>query len=213
MNNNLIDHNALSDLAYKKIKELIISNVMKPGDKIPQEKVAKTFGISKIPLIQALTMMSKEGILEKIPRRGFYVKKFNSDEIKDSLDIRILFENLGAVFLIDNWNEEYEKKLKEFLNRFEFYHKNKKQKEYYILDAEFHKFLIQSSNNKIVVNMNENLNILLVCFTKGMIIESRNSIEHHREIINSIFLKDRKKIEDSIRKHVNFVYQELIKDN
>ncbi|MCL4386104.1 MAG: GntR family transcriptional regulator [Cyanobacteria bacterium] len=46
-------HKNLSDYAYKKIKTLILNDILKNGEKIVQEKMAKKLGISKIPIIQA----------------------------------------------------------------------------------------------------------------------------------------------------------------
>ncbi len=56
---------------FDNIKLSIINNILKPGDKIAQEKMAKQFGISKIPSIEALTLLSNEQLLEKVSRKVF----------------------------------------------------------------------------------------------------------------------------------------------
>lgn len=60
MDNFKIDNHTLSELAYKKIKEFIIENILKTGDRISQEKIASDLGISKIPLIEALSVLIKK---------------------------------------------------------------------------------------------------------------------------------------------------------
>jgi len=208
-----IDNNTLSELAYKKIKELIIENVLKPGDKISQEKVANDLGMSKIPLIQALALLSKEGLIQKLPRKGFFVKNFSKEELNDIFVVRSVFEMLGVAALIDELTTETEDKLKEFLRGFEYYYNQKKTKEAYDLDVRFHYFLIESSKNKIIINLTEELNILLLCFTKGWVLDWNISIKQHNEIINSILIKDKNKAEFAIRNHINTLREEFIKKN
>jgi DNA-binding GntR family transcriptional regulator len=206
-----IDNHTLSELAYKKIKELIIENVLKPGDKISQEKVANDLGMSKIPLIQALALLSKEGLIQKVPRKGFFVKNFSKEELNDIFVVRSVFEMVGVSTLIEELNTDAENKLKEFLKSFEVYYNQKKTKEAYDLDVKFHYFLIESSKNKIIVNLTEELNILLLCFTKGWILDWNISIRQHNEIINSILAKDKVKAEYAIRNHINALREEFIK--
>lgn len=206
-----ISNHTLSELAYKKIKELIIDNVLKPGDKISQEKVANDLGISKIPLIQALTLLSKEGLIQKLPRKGFFVKNFSQEELNDIFAVRSVFEMLGVSALINELSTETEVKLKEFLSGFEHYYNQKKSKEYYDLDVKFHYFLIESSKNKIIINLTEEFNILLLCFTKGWVLDWNTSINQHSEIINSILKKEKIKAELAIRNHIDALKEEFNK--
>jgi DNA-binding GntR family transcriptional regulator len=208
-----ISNNTLSELAYKKIKELIIVNVLKPGDKISQEKVANDLGISKIPLIQALTLLSKEGLIQKLPRKGFFVKNFSKKELDDIFAVRSVFEMLGVSSLIDELSAEAEEKLKEFISEFKHYYDQKKSREYYDLDVKFHYFLIESSKNKIIMNLNEEFNILLLCFTKGWVLDWDTSINQHDEIINSILIKEKDKAEHAIRNHIHTLKEEFNKKN
>jgi len=206
-----ISNHTLSELAYKKIKELIIDNVLKPGDKISQEKVANDLGISKIPLIQALTLLSKEGLIQKLPRKGFFVKNFSQEELNDIFAVRSVFEMLGVSALINELSTETEVKLKEFLSGFEHYYNQKKSKEYYDLDVKFHYFLIESSKNKIIISLTEEFNILLLCFTKGWVLDWNTSINQHSEIINSILKKEKIKAELAIRNHIDALKEEFNK--
>lgn len=206
-----ISNNTLSEQAYKKIKELIIDNVLKPSDRINQEKVASDLGISKIPLIQALTLLSKEGLIEKLPRKGFFVKTFSREELDDIFAVRSVFEMLGVSNLIDNLSPDSENTLKNFLEGFENYYNQKKTKDYYDLDIKFHYFLIESSKNKIIIDLTEEFNILLLCFTKGWVLDWKTSIDQHKEVINLILHKEKTKAENAIRSHIYSLREEFDK--
>lgn len=208
-----ISNNTLTELAYKKIKELIIDNVLKPGDRINQEKVAGDLGISKIPLIQALTLLSKESLIEKLPRKGFFVRNFSQEELDDIFTVRSLFEMLGVSTLIDNLSSDVENTLKKFLEGFQNFYEQKKEKDYYDLDVKFHYFLIESSGNKIIITLTEEFNILLLCFTKGWVLDWKTSVEQHKEVINLILQREKSRAENSIRNHIYSLREGFDKKN
>ena len=206
-----IENYTLSELAYRKVKSLILNNFLKPGDRINQEKVAKELGISKIPLIQALTLLTKENLLEKLPRRGFFVKKYSRKELDDIFELRAILEMAGVYSLIENMSPSTENKLKKFLDDFEYYYKEKKTKEHYELDAKFHYFIVDSTENDLIVKLNETHNILLLCFTKGWVLDWDTSIKQHREIINLVLEKNITGAGLSMRRHIFSIREAYIK--
>ena len=202
MNDLKIENYTLSELAYKKVKSLILNNILKPGDKINQEKVAGELGISKIPLIQALTLLTRESLLEKLPRKGFFVKKYSRKELNEIFELRAILEMEGVYSLVENMDPAVENKLKKFLNDFEYYYKEKKTKEHYELDTQFHYFIVNSTKNDLIIRLNETHNILLLCFTKGWVLDWDTSIEQHREIINLVLDKNMSGAGLAIRRHI-----------
>jgi len=207
MNENIskIKQVTLSELAYKKIKTLILENTLKPGDKILQEGMAEEFGISKIPLIQALSLLNNEGLLEKLPRKGFFVKKFSEDEINNIFEIRSIFEMIGVSKLTKTLDVENKNILNNFLKDFEYYYEKKMKKEYYDTDVKFHYFFIESSKNDLLISITEKFNILLTGFTKGFILDWDISISQHRELINTMIIGNTLEAEILIREHLDSI--------
>ena len=54
MKNLGAEYENLDHKAYQVIKDMIIERKLKPGQKIPQEKLAEELGISRTPLVNAL---------------------------------------------------------------------------------------------------------------------------------------------------------------
>ena len=62
------EHENLDQKAYSILKSLIIERKLLPGQKIPQEKLARDLGISRTPLISALKFLEQEKlVVEKDP--------------------------------------------------------------------------------------------------------------------------------------------------
>ncbi len=179
----------LRDLAYTHIKEFILQGALKPGEKIFQDKMADELGISKIPLIQALALLEKEGILKKIPQKGFFVRKVSRDEILKIYDIRIIFEEIGIKKLIEDLNEKNVKKLNIYLSNFKKYFESSNKKNYILEDLSFHHFLIECGENEIIENFIDSLNVFIVVLIRG-ILDLDESYNDHVNIINAILKKD-----------------------
>ena len=198
-------------MAYKKIKDLIIKNVLKPGEKIVQEKMAEQFGISKIPLIQALTILSNEQLLVKIPRKGYYVREHTKEEFDNIFDVRYAIESIAAKEVIDNYNNKIENKLKEFKSNFKKYAEKKDVKNYYDLDISFHKFLVDNSGNDLLKTIYYTYNLLVLGYMKGFVLELDLSIKQHFDIIDAMMSLDKKKTEKAILEHLKDVQRRMNK--
>lgn len=191
----------LGDYAYNKIKQLILKDVLKNGEKIVQEKMAQKLGISKIPIIQALSVLQNERLIEYYPRRGFFVRELSYKEFSYILDIRRTLESLAVKKIIHNLNDSINYKLIEFLKDFELYSKIKNHKKYFELDKKFHYYLIEASGNSYLIDINNAFNILLLCYTKGFRTKIEVSIEHHRKIIDAILNRESDKAMNLIKEH------------
>ncbi len=195
----------LCGIAYKKIKSMILDNTLKTGEKILQEKMAKRLGISKIPLIQALTILENERLIRSYPRKGFYVRKISKNELKDILDIRAILEVLSVSNLAKSADGKDKKKLLKFLNDFESAYKIRDTRKYHELDRKFHYFLFESSNNDLLININDTFNILLLTYLKGFFIDIDNSHKQHKDIINAVINNDPPKAVSAVEQHMNQV--------
>lgn len=201
---NLIRQDSLGGLAYKKIKEFILKGILKPGDKVMQEKMAMELGISKIPLIQALTLLEKEGLISKVPQKGFFIRDISKGEIIKIFDVRYIFEEIGVKSLVKNLNNENMKKLDKYLKDFKKYYQNNNKADYILLDADFHRFLIESSGNEVIIKIVDSFNIFVLTFLRG-ILNLKESYFDHCNIIQAILEKDIEKTLLALEKHLNKV--------
>ena len=63
------------DLALSKLREMIVSGVLLPGEQIRQREVAEGLGISRVPLREALNVLASQGLLMHRPHQGYFVAK------------------------------------------------------------------------------------------------------------------------------------------
>lgn len=63
------------DLALSKLREMIVSGVLLPGEQIRQQEVADLLKVSRVPLREALNVLASQGMLLHRPHQGYFVAK------------------------------------------------------------------------------------------------------------------------------------------
>ncbi len=207
MKNIKIKKNFLSEIAYKKIKELILAGEIR-GEKIDQGKLATDLGISKMPVLIALHQLEVDGYLEKIPNKGFYLRKYSKEDFYDLQEIRIMFEIWGVEKLIKNITEETKDTLIKYYDKFESFIKNKDIGKYRSLDEDFHRYLTEKCDNKIILKLYKQFNVMISSLVKSHI-PIELSLKQHKKIIDSILAEDIEKSKALLKEHIETLYKYL----
>lgn len=71
-----------SDVAVY-VRELILSGDVRPGQFLRTEPLAAAMGVSNTPVREGLLLLSGEGFVELVPRRGFCVASFSPQDVRD----------------------------------------------------------------------------------------------------------------------------------
>ena len=200
-----INYQTVPLMAYNSIKELILNNSLKPGQKIRQQEMASRLGISRIPLRQALFKLENEGLVIAYPRRGFYVKEIKIDELGEILDIRVVIESVAINLITENLTSSVREKLLGFLNDFNIAFNSKDIKKYFLLDRKFHHYLIEASGNRILKRVSEITNIQVLRYIKGFELDINISFNHHKKLIDYILNNKSQEASDLIKTHFNIV--------
>lgn len=69
----LMEFQTKKDYAYERIKNDILSGKLKPGDKIVLRQLAEEYGMSPIPIREAISQLFHEGLVHSIPYTGTQV--------------------------------------------------------------------------------------------------------------------------------------------
>lgn len=80
----------------------IASGQLAPGERIIQEQIAKTLGVSRQPVQQALLLLRNDGVLHDAPGRGLAVAPLVPDQVKHMYDMRAVIEGLACRLAAEN---------------------------------------------------------------------------------------------------------------
>src|SRR4051794_2939763 len=84
------------DLAYARIRELILSGELGPGAVLPQASLAATIGMSTTPLREGLRRLAQEGLVDLDAHRDARVRPLDATEARDLLELRGTLDPMAA---------------------------------------------------------------------------------------------------------------------
>ncbi len=85
------DEAAYSEL-YRAILQKIISGEYAPGQRLVEEDLARSYGVSRTPIREILFAFEKDGLVERIRNRGAKVVSFTAGDVEELFDIRKALE-------------------------------------------------------------------------------------------------------------------------
>jgi DNA-binding GntR family transcriptional regulator len=73
----------LGELAHQEIKERLLDGVYTPGQKLSVEELSSELEVSKQPVMEALRLLSADGLVAIIPQVGCRVAAYDAREVRD----------------------------------------------------------------------------------------------------------------------------------
>lgn len=82
----------LVDVVARRVRDDILSGDLRPGTKIVEEQLCAELGISRAPLREALRLLSEQGLVEHLPRRGSRVVEWSPNDVLQLFALREVLE-------------------------------------------------------------------------------------------------------------------------
>ena len=86
----------LRDLVHERIREMLISRTLAPGDHLVEERLAALLGVSRGPVREALQRLHRDGWITLRPRHGAFVNQPTSGQVHEFFEARELVERTAA---------------------------------------------------------------------------------------------------------------------
>lgn len=201
----MIKHSNLSQRIYEVLKDQIINEELGPGERLLDDKLASSFGVSRTPIREALTKLTSEGLVEIIPRSGVYVKKLTKKDIEEIYKIRKVLEGLAvreATSIIDDKKLE---QLNLLLQKAERCSSGDDWQSYIDLDVALHDSILKNCQNSRLYTVMTNLNTLIHVFRVRVARDKEKAgqaLHEHKTILNAIKAKNPEKAEKAMMEHI-----------
>jgi DNA-binding GntR family transcriptional regulator len=87
---------SLSDQAYFRIRELIVSLELAPGAIVDERELMAQLEIGRTPVREALRQLARENLVEVHPRRGMFVSSVEVGDLAALSEVRAVLESFAA---------------------------------------------------------------------------------------------------------------------
>jgi DNA-binding GntR family transcriptional regulator len=98
------------------LRNSLEEGIFLPGEEIKEKDISTALGVSRMPIRQALIILENEGFLYRIPRRGFFLKQVDRDELEEIYAMRSALEQIAVRRAIERCTDEDFETIEAFLN-------------------------------------------------------------------------------------------------
>ncbi len=154
----LIVHQTVSLATANSLRERILRGEFTEGQPLLQDALAAEYGVSRIPLREALRQLESEGLVTSIPHRGCAVAVLSLDEISELYEIRALLECDILAYAIPHLTESHFERAQKVLDSWEdTTYSGPNGSDWGALNWEFHSILYEPSNRPRTLMLIKNL--------------------------------------------------------
>ena len=198
----------------QQLRRDIAAGVIKPGEKLSEARLAARFGVSRMPVREALKELESAGFLTVEHRRGTFVKSLRRHEILDLFEVREAVEGMAARLCASRGNNEFLTQLDEVMAEMGRAVESADSDGYSAIDARLHALIAAGSGNDRLL---EHYNLLIQQLNRGYLSSivtrregrMRRSFEEHRALVQALHARDADAAETAMRVHVRTGRAEL----
>ncbi|NVK56819.1 MAG: GntR family transcriptional regulator [Alteromonadaceae bacterium] len=148
------------------LRDKIVSGEFPAGQRLAEIPTADLLGVSRTPVRIAFRALAQEGLLIKLPRRGYQVREVTTEEISGAVEVRGVLEGLAARQAAEKGlSQSTQAQLEQCLMQGDAifnkgYITEDDLEQYNLLNKQFHALIIQASGNPAIqsaMQINEHL--------------------------------------------------------
>jgi DNA-binding GntR family transcriptional regulator len=207
MTTNLVrlkDTPDLVDRVYRALLDAISEGRLQPGSRITQDEIATQLVVSRQPVLQALLLLKKDGLILDAPGRGVLVAPLDAKVLTNVYQVRSSLDGLAARLACGNGYQFNKKQFADLLAAGRQAVQKHDMKAMIDADIAFHTAIYQAANNPLI-EQSAQLHWHHIRRTMGAVLQ-KNSIrqtawDEHAAIALAIESKDADLAEQLMRSH------------
>ena len=182
----------LRDVVFETLRDAIITQVLKPGERLMEIQLADEMGVSRTPVREAIRKLELEGLVVMVPRKGAYVAGVSMKDIHEVYEVRAALEMLAVSLAAERiTDEELDALERQVLRESEEEAKDNENTldNIVYIDTTFHDIIYQAAHNQRLVQFLNILQEQLQRFRAASLSRpgrSKTALEEHKQIIEAL---------------------------
>lgn len=166
---------SMTNAVLEALRNDINNCIYESGQFVTEAEISQKFNVSKTPAREALNYLCQEGLLDKIPRKGYIVKSLSLAEVQNLFQFRNILERASVELAVRYASEQELQTLSELARAKLDPAAEDIARQYHDLNNNFHISVAKLSRNPYLINALQNvLNLLRRDLFTDM---RRNSLE------------------------------------
>ncbi|QTN36844.1 GntR family transcriptional regulator [Cognatishimia activa] len=188
--------------AYRRLRHLIVTGDLKPGEKLKIEVLRKRLDTGASPIREALSLLTSDKLVDRLDQRGFRTAEVSAENFQEILLLRRTLEDLALRESIANATQDWEE------NVVLAHHRMVKAKggdDFEELHKGFHMALIANAPSPILLQFCSQLYDLNIRYRylagSGLNYQLRDVDEEHASILQAAVARDGDMASERLFKH------------
>ncbi len=167
------------------LRQSIVSGQLKPGERLNESALARQFGISRIPVREALAQLQQDGLVMNNPWRGMFVTSLSAEDVQRINGLRVVLEAEALRLCQLRMQARQARRLTQLVERMEAWD-GESQLDSAALDLEFHRTIWEVAGNPYLSKALDSLVSALFAHKALEYVSAdlkRWRLHHHRELL------------------------------
>ncbi len=195
----------LTNQVAASIRDMIIQNVFKPGERIRERQLSEELNVSRTPLREALKILEGEKLVALLPNRGAVVANPAPQEVLELLQVLGALESLGGRLAAENATSEEISEIRALHFEMLAAYSRKDRLAYFKLNQKIHLSIISASRSAALIETHAHFNARLYRVryrSNEQNTKWNEAIGEHEEIIAALEARDGEALADCLSKHL-----------
>jgi DNA-binding GntR family transcriptional regulator len=141
---------------FHRLREAVVSGRYRPGDRLNESKIAREFGISRIPVREALMQLQEHGLVMNHERRGMFVTRLSEEDVQRINSLRVVLEAEALKLCRLRISKKDAARLTDIMARMDAW-SERTEMDAAALDLEFHRALWEAAGNPYLTKLLDSL--------------------------------------------------------
>ena len=200
-------HVTIADRIFARIQKEIVEGTLKPGSKISEPELARTYGISRGPLREAIGRLEACSLVVRKPNVGARVVALSSEQLLEIYHVREALEGMAARLAATEMSDAEIADLADLLGEHRSQVESEPEQGYFQKegDLDFHYRIVQGSKNSRLIQLLCNDLYHLVRLYRhqfGLVSRAKRALIEHEHIVAAISDRDGEVAELLMRHHI-----------
>jgi DNA-binding GntR family transcriptional regulator len=204
-----------ADIAAR-LRLAILNGYFDPGARLPEESLARTMGVSRGPIREALVQLEREGLIVIRRNRGAFVAQLAPEDLEEVYTLRVAIERLAVqravAFATVDAIAEMQAVVDDIAHRME---RGITEQEAAELDLHFHDLIYQAANHRRLYETWTNLRpqIHIILLNRNVAHEDFREmvVPSHQVILDAIRGRDGDRAVELTMEHLHGSYERVLR--
>jgi len=196
---------SLKEKAYDKLKELIITGALEPGELQNEMRLAEALKVSRTPVREALLELSREGMVVFVPGKGVEVCKLTTRQIREVFEIRRIIEGYIIKKIASRLTDADIKEIDRNISNQEKMWRKTERLAFIEYDKQFHLYMASKIGNQQIESILDNLRDQMHFMGIRAVEDGsrmKQVIEEHRAIFSGLKERNPQKAFNALANHL-----------